>query len=149
MAFWQGVQLNFCKREVRDTAGIFSSLEAKFFTPTPLKQEQWCCASALWEKLYCPQFILEVLWVKLQIKQGCHCFSQKQTGYVQKSLQWPHDLPIPRTLKFTLAASLQSQHGPQHPPGLFHSPPISPHHTISLHPYIQRGNCPQRHCEIS
>lgn len=134
MASWQGVQLNFCKSEVRDTAGRFSSLEAKFFTPVPLKWEHWYCESALSEKLYCPQLILEVLWVKLQIKQGCHCFSQKHTVYGQRGLQCLHALPIHRTLKFKPAASLQSQHCPQPPSVLFHSPPNSPHHTISLHP---------------
>lgn len=91
MAFWQGVQLNFWKSEVRDTAGRFGSSEAKFFTPEPLKWEHWCCASALSEKLYCPQFILDVLGVKLQIKQGCHCFCKKQPGHRQRVC----DAPMP------------------------------------------------------
>lgn len=107
MAFWQGMQLNFCRSRVGETAGKFSSLVAKLFTPTPLKWKHWWCMSALSEKFYCPKFILHILWVKMKLKQGHHCFSQKGTGYGLRGLQCPHALSALLTLK--CKPSLKSQ----------------------------------------
>lgn len=107
MAFWQGVQLNFFRSEVGESAGKFSSLVAKFFTPMLLKWEHWWCLSALSEKFYCSKFILDIIWVKIKLKQGHHCFSQKQTGSGQRGLQCPRVLSVPLTFKCKLSLSSQ------------------------------------------
>lgn len=70
-------------------------------------------------------------------KQGCQCFSKKQTGYGQRVLQCPHALPsVPITIKIQPAVFLHSHWCLSLPPAFFffYSPTISPHYAISLHP---------------
>lgn len=120
MAFWQGMQLNFFRSGVRETAKKFNSLVAKFFTPMPLKWEHWWYVSALSEKFYCPKFILDILWVKMKLKQGRHYFSQKHTGYGQRGFAMP---PCPLcSSRFKMWAVFEVTVLPQPPLGLSHWP---------------------------
>lgn len=53
-------------------------------------------------------------------KQGCQCFSKKQTGYGQRVLQCPHALPsVPITIKIQPAVFLHSHWCLSLPPAFF------------------------------